>query len=253
MISDKELEWQRYSDRAKSLLGNDSLPDISGSESLPIVLQAPYQCYESYIKKYSPDQGGVILELGAGTGAFTGALLSTGALVFATDISEDSLNVIKKTMKDSTSLQVKVADMEELPFEDGSFDVVASAGSLSYGDNKIVMDEIYRVLKKGGFFICVDSLNHNPIYKLNRWVHFIKRNRTVSTLKRMPTVLLLAAYGHKFGTFRVRYFGALIWLFPVMKKILPESVVINMFNRFDVFFRIKKSAFKFVMLVRKDN
>jgi ubiquinone/menaquinone biosynthesis C-methylase UbiE len=37
-----------------------------------------------------------------------------------------------------------------------------SAGSLSYGDNDIVMNEIYRVLKLQGVFIAIDSLNNNP-------------------------------------------------------------------------------------------
>ena len=44
----------------------------------------------------------------------------------------------------------KVADMEKLPFKNESFDVICSAGSLSYGDNNRVINEIYRVLKLGG-------------------------------------------------------------------------------------------------------
>lgn len=254
MSSDKELEYQRYNNRAKSLLSkdNDSLPEISGSSSLPFALQAPYLCYESKIKEYSPGPEGVMLEIGAGTGAFTGTLLATGASVFATDISENSLNVIQSNAKDYDNLQTKVADMESLPFEDETFNVVASAGSLSYGDNKIVMDEIYRVLKKDGIFICVDSLNHNPIYKLNRWIHFIQKNRTMSTLKRMPTVSLMGAYEDKFGSVNAYYFGALSWLTPILRKILPELTVAKIVDYFDGFFGVKKSAFKFVMVVKKE-
>ena len=55
--------------------------------------------------------------------------------------------------------------MEKLPFRDNSFDAICSAGSLSYGDNLIVMNEIYRLLKTGGSFIAVDSLNNNPIFR----------------------------------------------------------------------------------------
>lgn len=60
-----------------------------------------------------------------------------------------------------------VADMEQLPFENESFNIVTSAGSLSYGYQIKVDYEIRRVLKPNGFFICVDSLKHNPIYKIN--------------------------------------------------------------------------------------
>jgi ubiquinone/menaquinone biosynthesis C-methylase UbiE len=47
--------------------------------------------------------------------------------------------------------------------------LIVSAGSLSYGDNDKVLDEIYRVLKNKGAFIAIDSLNNNPIYRLNRF------------------------------------------------------------------------------------
>jgi ubiquinone/menaquinone biosynthesis C-methylase UbiE len=53
--------------------------------------------------------------------------------------------------------------MEKLPFANQSFDIIVSAGSLSYGDNDIVMNEIYRVLKLQGVFIAIDSLNNNNI------------------------------------------------------------------------------------------
>ena len=38
------------------------------------------------------------------------------------------------------------------------------------------MNEIYRVLKQGGILIIVDSLNHNPVYKFNRWIHYLYGN-----------------------------------------------------------------------------
>ena len=40
--------------------------------------------------------------------------------------------------------------MENLPFDDNCFDLVCSAGSLSYAEHILVRDEIYRVLKPGG-------------------------------------------------------------------------------------------------------
>ena len=68
--------------------------------------------------------------------------------------------------------------MELLPFDNEIFDIVACAGGLSYGDNKLVLNEIYRVLKPKGMFICIDSLNENPIYKFNRYLHYLRGNRT---------------------------------------------------------------------------
>ena len=71
--------------------------------------------------------------------------------------------------------------MENLPYEKNTFDVVCCAGSLSYGNNLLVLNEINGVLKSDGYFISVDNLNENPIYKLNRYIHYIRGNRTLST------------------------------------------------------------------------
>ena len=49
----------------------------------------------------------------------------------------------------------KVADMEHLPFDDHTFDVICMAGSLSYGDNQIVMNEIYTYLKGNNYDMCL--------------------------------------------------------------------------------------------------
>jgi ubiquinone/menaquinone biosynthesis C-methylase UbiE len=116
-------------------------------------------------------KGSFVLEIGAGMGENTKFLLATEAKVCATDISEYSLSVIEKRFNND-KLTTKVADMEKLPFAGQSFDIIVSAGSLSYGDNDKVLDEIYRVLKNKGVFIAIDSLNNNPIYRLNRCLHY---------------------------------------------------------------------------------
>ena len=105
--------------------------------------------------------------------------------------------------------------MEQLPFNDESFDIVCIAGSLSYGDNIKVMKEIHRILVSGGSFIALDSLDNNPIYKLNRYLHYILGNRSKSTLKRMPTLDLISHYALRFSNLEVSYFGSITWLFPI--------------------------------------
>ena len=73
-------------------------------------------------------------------------------------------------------------------------------------NNKLVLNEIHRVLKQNGIFICIDSLNENPIYKLNRYLHYLRGNRTKSTLKRMPDRKLLKDYERKFGYYKNKLF-----------------------------------------------
>ena len=99
--------------------------------------------------------------------------------------------------------------------------------------------------------IVVDSLNNNPIYRFNRYIHYLKGNRSKSTLVRMPTISLIDKYTKKFGHVEVKFFGAITWIFPLLSKVLTEQVIINLSNWVDVRFNIKRAAFKFVMVVIK--
>ena len=94
-----------------------------------------------------------VLEIGCGTGEFSWQAISSGAYVTLLDISENSLEAaryrFKKHMK---NIKLKKGDMEDIPFDEENF-IVLSSGSLSYGDHKIVRNEIFRVLKKWIFHL----------------------------------------------------------------------------------------------------
>lgn len=244
---DKDIEGRRYDNRAKLLIESGN---FNFSKNLPKYLNAPYEFYSFLLKKRCSKSK--VLEIGAGMGENTELLLDFGFEVVATDISPESVKMMNKKFSNYTNFSVEVTDMEKLPFNDESFDVVCSAGSLSYGDNDVVMNEIYRVLKQGGVMIAVDSLNNNPIYRLNRYMHYLKGNRSRSTLIRMPTISFIDKYTKKFGHAEVKFFGAITWTFPLLRKILSEQAVTKLSNWIDAKFNIKGSAFKFViMLVKK--
>lgn len=251
MSNDKFLERDRYDGRAQVIFTElAGKYKNEGAESVDLTIRAPYLAYESLLNSYlSP--GISVLEVGAGTGPFTGVLLRTGASVCATDISPKSLEVLEKRHQSVGRLDTQVADMECLPFPDETFDLVTSAGSLSYGDNVLVMNEVFRVLKLGGVFLCVDSLNHNPIYRFNRWVHYLRGNRTQSTLMRMPTVALIDRYATRFGSVEAQYFGAASWAMPIFARLFGNGVAARMSDWVDQAVRVRKSAFKFVMIARK--
>jgi SAM-dependent methyltransferase len=256
---DKILEAARYENRAREVLKEAQQNLFAherlflGSLSIPLSLRSPYTFYEKQIRDNMCENFNV-LEIGSGIGVHTNILFEAGALlVTATDISETSLEVLKSYYGKDTRLRTQVVDLESLPFSDESFDMVASAGSLSYGDNKRVMMEIYRVLKpRRGLFICVDSLNHNPVYRFNRWVHYRRGNRTLSTLRRMPRLETIDRYRLQFGSVQVKFFGSISWLTPVFVRLLGETKFSSLSDRVDNYFGVKKAAFKFVMTVRKE-
>lgn len=247
--NDKQTEHDRYDCRAKSLLKteikvNGTVP-ILGSLSVPPIYQAPYVYYEHCIRKYIKKNHDV-LELGSGTGLHTYSLVLTGARIVASDISCHALEVL--SMRLNNRALIKVADMEALPFDDSSFDVVASAGSLSYGNPDIVDKEIMRVLRPGGIFICVDSLNHNPIYRFNRWFHYVSGSRTKSTLLQMPTIERIQAISDRFNTARVQYFGSISYITPFLAFVVGQNYAAKISDAVDHLVKVQQSAFKFVLI-----
>jgi ubiquinone/menaquinone biosynthesis C-methylase UbiE len=252
-MDDKERERQRYDDRA--VKARDSLlvesAKFGGAASITRVLRAPYECYEAILEEIlKPDA--IVLEIGSGTGEFTGALIRSGAKVVATDISPRSLELLRMRYVDKLNISTITCDMEAMPFYNESFDAVSCAGSLSYGDNDLVMNEIYRVLKKNGVFISVDSLNHNIIYRINRRIQYYANKRTLSTIKRMPRIHLYSKYIDKFSNVELKFFGSVSWLMPFFSKLFGEEVALAVSNYVDGLVRVRKSAFKVVMVAHKD-
>ncbi len=251
MNNDKQTELQRYNARAKALLPGENADDKRalsfGSSSISLALRAPYLYYEQCINRYISKDCSV-LEIGSGTGLHTYALVQTGARVVASDISEHSLAVLRKRIKGR--LEITTGDMEALPFGNESFDVICSAGSLSYGDPVLVDAEIFRLLRPGGIFICVDSLNHNPVYRLNRWLHYLKGERTKSTIVRIPTLKRIQSIVQHFNSAKIRYFGSISYMMPVLSRIMGQCVAARFSDAVDRVVNVRRSAFKFVLVAR---
>lgn len=251
MHKDKRTEYLRYDARAQSILTSERFTEETpqyGSLLIPLIYRAPYLYYEQCLNRYiKADQR--VLELGAGTGMHTYGLVRTGARVVASDISSHALKVLRQRVgPNGERLMTLSADMEVLPFREKSFDVIACAGSLSYGDPDLVDKEIKRVLKPTGIFICVDSLNHNPVYRLNRWFHYLRGSRTKSTLLRMPTIERIRSISRGFNTANVRYFGAISYLAHGLSFIMGQTRAAKLVDIVDRLVKVRKSAFKFVLV-----
>jgi len=250
MDNDKKIECERYDTRAQFLLTAgcskvESGQDL-GSVVIPPVYRAPYSYYEKCISRYITQDHNV-LELCSGTGMHTYVLVKTGANVVATDISYHSLEVLAQRIR---GIKTVVADMESLQFAAKTFDVVTCAGSLSYGDPALVDAEVRRVLRPGGIFICVDSLNHNPIYRINRRWHYLKGTRTKSTLLRMPTMARLQSISRGFKNTELRFFGSVSYLMPILARIMGQTKAAQASDAFDRLVNVRQSAFKFVLVAQ---
>ena len=108
-------------------------------------------------------KNGMFLDLACGDGCFTVPVASLGTKVIAGDISNTMLKVLQqKAEANNISLEnVTVCRMNalEIPLADESVDTVVANGVLHLISNpEKVINEIYRVLKMGGCFICGDDI-----------------------------------------------------------------------------------------------
>lgn len=253
MYGDKKLEYERYNQRSLKELEHNSVNlDLNGAEFMSEVLRTPYLFYEEKIRE-NVQPGTTVLDLCCGNGVHSLTAAWAGARVTATDIAEKSLELaaIRAEKAGIDNMQFITADAEQLPFGDASFDVITCVGSLSYVDLEIFTAELRRVLKPRGTFICLDSFDHNPIYRVNRFIHYLRGNRSLSTLKRMPDASTLKYLEHKFSVMDIHYFGIFSFMGGILKKIVGGEKARKMIDRLDTRFNfIRRYAFKVVFVAR---
>jgi ubiquinone/menaquinone biosynthesis C-methylase UbiE len=245
-MDDQQIEKTRYNKRAEKILKLGDYPS-DNLEVVPLIHRQPYQVYRELCRKtVRPETK--ILELGAGTGEHSIFLGKTGADVTCTDIADTALEVLlERARRAAVKIKTVVTPMEKTPFQDSTFDLVVIAGGLSYADPNLVDAEIIRVLKPGGKFICIDSLNHNPIYKLNRYIHWMFRgSRSRSTIQRIPTYKRLTKFGNNFENTRIQGFGSWLWFWIPIAKIIGESIASDLNIKCEKIFGSNAMSFKFV-------
>lgn len=118
------------------------------------------------LKRLSSDLSGQrVLDLGCGTGYFSALLLERGAEVVCADLSREMLNKARQRCGES-QVTCALADAENLPFNDGSFDIVFSSLALQWcRDLSHPLQEITRVLKQHGKG-CFSTLIDGSLYEL---------------------------------------------------------------------------------------
>lgn len=112
---------------------------------------------------------GKCLEVGAGTGIISQALVKAGHDVTATDIAPKMAEIITKK-----GIKAVVCDAEKLPFPDASFDTVLASEMLYYLDRpQEFLLEAERVLKPGGVLL-ISSANARVAW-LYDWLRAVLR------------------------------------------------------------------------------
>ncbi len=108
-----------------------------------------YRLIEKEAAKYP---GGKMLEVGCGAGWELTHWARSGMKPTGLDLSKAALELAKKNFEhNNLQAEFKHGSAEELPFEDNTFDIVASLGVLHQTEStQNAVSEVHRVLKPGG-------------------------------------------------------------------------------------------------------
>jgi SAM-dependent methyltransferase len=110
--------------------------------------------------------GGRILDLACGTGRIAIPLARRGFEVAGIDISRRVLEIARS---EAPTLDLRLGDMRELPWDDASFDGVVNVWT-AFGyfetqqEDERVVAEVARVLRPGGVFV-LDSVNQASLLR----------------------------------------------------------------------------------------
>jgi SAM-dependent methyltransferase len=103
--------------------------------------------YEEALRRVGLRSGQLVLDIGCGVGAFLRLVAERGARPFGLDASEALLDVARERVPDA---QLRVGEMEALPYEDDTFDLVCGFNSFFFANDIVAaVREAGRVAKPG--------------------------------------------------------------------------------------------------------
>lgn len=125
------------------------------------------------LSNYEIFEGAKVLELGCGTAdMWVGHdnLIARCGLLMLTDLSEGMLSAARENIGERKNVAYALADIQDIPFENDSFDVVI-ANSMLYHvpDLGKGINEVRRVLKNDGVFYCASYGELNFTDVLASW------------------------------------------------------------------------------------
>ena len=106
-----------------------------------------------------------ILDLGCSSGANLPILQGPNRQVFGLDVSVLDVGSARSICP------VTAGEGESLPFSDGSFDLVYASHVLHHARCSSVLQEVSRVLRPGGIFFIIESVEDSPVMRLARNIY----------------------------------------------------------------------------------
>jgi len=128
---------------------SDKITDKRFNSPYALRRYAHLKQYEAFLRHIEP--GMRVLDAGCGEGVLSVMLVQRGAIVTGCDLSTPNIENARRYAKEAglDSIEFMVADLEQIPFADNSFDLVVSSHVLEHlPDFDQGLREIMRVTKK---------------------------------------------------------------------------------------------------------
>ncbi len=160
--------------------------DFSRFEFWPAYFERRFTEFLSYEQLFPVKQFGKVLEVGCGNGFYSCLLSKLSDEVVASDLEDPTLDQHAHGLQNARemiaamgfpNIKLQGASIEAIPFPDNSFDMVFASHVLIYlGDKTKALQEVNRVLKPGGYFICIVPTRASKVYNLLLFqVYILKR------------------------------------------------------------------------------
>ena len=130
------------------------------------VFQRHYELIAQDVLNYCSE--GSILDIGTGPGWLLEKLhqASSKLQITGLDISPSMVEKARENIRDaglSGAIDLKNGGSDDIPFGDNSFDAIISTGSIHHWkDPTTGLNEVYRVLKQGGYALMYDLVSDTP-------------------------------------------------------------------------------------------
>ena len=124
---------------------------------------------ERFIDNYA---AGVVAEIGAGTGTFTTQLIDAGCVPIAIEpvgAMRDAINSRHPT------ITVNDGTAENTGLDDKSVDTIVAAQAFHWFDHDAALVEIQRILRPGGYLVCVWNVRDESVEWVRRYTEIVDR------------------------------------------------------------------------------
>lgn len=183
---------QIFAERVREEFDRGSLGDrwrsiYDGEDCLGEWASFRMETIKGFVNTLGLPDGGVVVDVGTGTGLLAKELSKRGFQVVALDISIEMLRQCSKTLTVASRVPIPLlADVQNLPFAAQSVDLVIISGVMEYLIRPATaIKEAVRVLKPAGWAI-ISFCSHTTLNKFPRLV-FLKGARGARVLLRRLT------------------------------------------------------------------